>query len=102
MNEVVNKILELENRAESLISDTKNDEKKLETELKNRIKELEKSIKRDTDNRLAEIVSAENESVDVLIKQTEQAGAEKKKAIEDVFKKNSDVWSKKIFENIIN
>lgn len=102
MNEVVNKILELENRAESLISDKKNDEKKLESELKKRIDILKKSIEKDADERIAKIVSAENEDAQNRIKQTELSGNEKKKELEEVFKKNSDAWSEKIFENIIN
>lgn len=101
MNEIVNKILELEKRAESLVSETKKDEKMLEKELDNKISKLEKSIEREAQQKIEDAVRKEEEQAKAQIDKIEKAGAEKKKALDKTFAENRDKWTERIFRSII-
>lgn len=101
MDEIVSKILELEQRAENLASETNEDEKKFENELKKKINELKKTIDSDTQEKIALAVSENEKSAGEKINKIQKAGEEKKIALDNIFAENKEKWINNIFDSII-
>ena len=101
MDEIISKILELEQRAENLASEITEDEKKFENELKKKINELKKKTDSDAQEKIALAVSENEKSAGEKINKIQKAGEEKKIALDNIFAENKEKWINNIFDSII-
>lgn len=101
MEDLIMKIIDIEDRAQELIKDAKEADRELEERLENETKKLEKDIVRKAEVKRETLKQIENEDADRKI---EEINCEVEKQIESLNAKyieNKDKWVDEIVGNII-
>lgn len=101
MEDLIMKIIDIEDRAQELIKDAKKADRELEERLENETKKLEKDIVRKAEVKRETLKQIENEDADRKI---EEINSEVEKQIQSLNAKyieNKDKWVNEIVENII-
>lgn len=101
MEDLIMKIIDIEDRAREVISDARKADKELETRIKDETRKLQNDIEQKMENKSAALRKMEQENADRKIiainAETERHLAE----LEDKYEKNKDKWVDDIMANII-
>lgn len=101
MDDLIKKIIDIEDRAQAVIADAKKQQQELDQTIEKETRKLERDIKQRADKKSMTIKEFEDAEAERKITDIRKFIEEKEKSLEQKYQNNKDVWVKQIFENII-
>ena len=101
MEEIIEKIMEIEDRAQEIISDAKKADNGLDEAIAEKSKELEADIERRAHEREEYVKNVEEKDTEEKISAVKKELDEKIAGLERQYKANKDAWVNGIVENVI-
>ena len=101
MEDLIMKIIDIEDRAQEVIMDAREADRQLENRLKDEGKKLEKDIAHRMEVKSATLRHIEDEDADKKIEAINTQTEEQIAALEAKYTENKDKWVNQIVENII-
>ena len=101
MEEIIEKIMEIEDRAQEIISDAKKADNGLDEAIAEKSKELEADIERRAHEREEYVKNVEEKDTEEKISAVKKELDEKIARLESQYKANKDAWVNGIVENVI-
>ncbi len=101
MEELIMKIIELEDKAQEIISDAKKADSELEENIAEKTKELEEDIEKRAKKREEYLKNVEETETEEKIAAIKKGLDGKIAALEDKYKANREAWINRIVENVI-
>lgn len=101
MEDLIMKIIDIEDRAQELIKDAKEADRELEERLENETKKLEKDIVRKAEVKRETLKQIENEDADRKIAEINSDAERQIESLNAKYIENKDKWVDEIVGNII-
>ena len=101
MEEIIEKIMEIEDRAQEIISDAKKADNGLDESIAEKSKEIEADIERRAHEREEYVKNVEEKDTEEKISAVKKEFDEKIAGLESQYKANKDAWVNGIVENVI-
>lgn len=101
MEDLIMKIIDIEDRAQELIKDAKEADRELEERLENETKKLEKDIVRKAEVKRETLKQIENEDADRKIEEINSDAERQIESLNAKYIENKDKWVDEIVGNII-
>lgn len=101
MNDILNKIISIEEKAQQIIESATEEEKNIEINLKKDMDNLENDIIHRQKEKLEQLKQDEFKLVEEQIKKTEQETQQKINAINKLAEENKDQWSEELVKRVL-
>lgn len=101
MDKLLGKILSIENRAQNLINEAKEEEKNIQDKLVNEIKQLEEDIIQKQNRKIGQLKERELDEATIESNKNNEVVNEKLKKMENISKNNMECWVDEVVTSII-
>lgn len=101
MEDLIMKIIDIEDRAKEVISDARKADKELETRIKDETRKLQSDIEEKMEAKNVTLRKMEQDDADKKIETINAETARHLSELEEKYKKNKDKWVNEIVESII-
>ncbi len=101
MEEIIKKIMEIEDRAQEIISDAKQADNGLDESIAEKLKEIEADIERRAHEREEYVKNVEEKDAEEKISAVKKELDEKIAGLESKYQANKETWVNGIVENVI-
>lgn len=102
MDRVIEKLIHIENRAQSVVSSAKQFRDDIDNIVETNINEIRKNIDEHKAAKLQAIMQVEKEAADERIKELEKRIGAAEDKMQQTYRQNADQWVDEIFGEIIN
>jgi len=101
MKDVIGSILDIENKANEIIEDGKNEKSRLEDQLKKDIKKMQDDINDMVKSKLKQLDIEEAKDANTSLTRINKAAEKQLVEMEEFYKENRDAWADVVFKIII-
>ncbi len=102
MEKIIGQIIAIEDMAQKVIEEAKEENKNLDGSIKKSIDAKKHEIETKVHEKSEHIQKFEEEHAEKRIAEAEKTIAKEKINLEEIYNKNKDAWIDKIFANIVN
>ena len=102
MEKIIGQIIAIEDMAQKVIEEAKEENKNLDSSIKWSIDAKKHEIETKVHEKSEHIQKVEEEHAEKRIAEAEKTIAKEKINLEEIYNKNKDAWIDKIFANIVN
>lgn len=101
MDEIINKVLDIEDRAQKLIEDTKREKESIRNEYEKKIADMQADIRTRADKKIEAITKNENDDAKKICDDIEANAKQSVIKLSALEKANKEKWVETIYQNII-
>lgn len=102
MDQVIERLINIENRAQSLVGDAKKFSENIDGIVDKNVNEIRKNIEEHKAAKEQAIIQAEKSAADERIAKIRRHMEETEKKMRHIYEKNADSWVEQIFREIID
>jgi len=101
MNDVINKIIEIEKKAQDVIDATQDTLKEMDCETNSQIDEIKTNIFKRAENKVQQIRDLESDEIQRTIEFDREKFEDKKKKLNQIFQSNFEIWQQETIDKIV-
>ena len=101
MENIIDKIIKIEDNAQKIISDAQDMEKSLNSDINEKVDQIRSDIESRVEKKYETIQKTELQYADKKIKEIERQYAQANLVLEDNYKSNKEKWINEIYNSII-
>ena len=101
MDDIISKVLNIEDQAEKVIEDTKQEKERLTGIYSEKIEQMRRDIESRSDKRIKELDELEEKDGQKTLDVIEKHSQESIKKMQNLYQQKKDQWINEIYQNII-